>query len=293
MQIDVKNLRLEYADTVALDGLTLSLPSGGIHGLLGRNGSGKTSLLSILAGFRKQTSGEVLVNGEPVFENARIVRDIALIRESGDTVEGSEKVSEALRYADYLRPNWDADYAGVLLEKFEISAKSKLDSLSRGKQSAVGVMLGLASRAPLTMFDETYLGMDAPSRYLFYDEILQEYMSHPGRTFLLSTHLIDEVSRIFNRVTIIDRGRTLINEDIGTLLARGAALTGPAERVRELTMARRVIGERALGGTKSVMVYDDLDDALRTRARASGVTLEPLDLQDLFVYLTGPTGDGR
>lgn len=290
MQIDVKDLRLEYGDTTALDGVTLTIPSGGIHGLLGRNGSGKTSLLSILAGFRKHTSGEVLIHGEPVFENARIVRDIALIRESGDTVEGSEKVSEALRYAAYLRPDWDADYAESLLEKFEVSTKSKIDSLSRGKQSAVGVALGLASRAPLTMFDETYLGMDAPSRYHFYDEILHAYMEHPARTFLLSTHLIDEVSRIFNRVTIIDRGQVLINEEIDTLLARGAALTGPAERVRNLTMARRVIGERVLGGTISVMVYDDLDEALRTRARASGVTLEPLDLQDLFVFLTNQEG---
>ena len=92
MQIDVRDLRLEYGDTVALDGVTLSIPSGGIHGLLGRNGSGKTSLMSILAGFRNPTAGNVLIDGEPVFENASVVSNIALIRESGDTVEGSEKV---------------------------------------------------------------------------------------------------------------------------------------------------------------------------------------------------------
>lgn len=293
MQIDLRDLRLEYGGTVALDSVTLSIPSGGIHGLLGRNGSGKTSLMSILAGFRKHTSGEVLVDGEPVFENARIVRNIALIRESGDTVEGSDRVSEALRYAAYLRPNWDAEHAAALLDKFEVSTTSKLDSLSRGKKSAVGVMLGLAARTPLTMFDETYLGMDAPSRYVFYDEVLQGYIVDPTRTFLLSTHLIEEVSRIFNRVTIIAEGRVLLNEDIETLRIRGAAMTGPVDSVRELARTRNVIGERSLGGTMSLMVYDDLDDGVRTRARASGVTLEPLDLQDLFVYLTGSEKQSR
>lgn len=283
--IEIRAVTQQFGEVVALDNLDLKLEGQKIIGLLGRNGSGKTTLLSILAGFRKQTSGDVMINGQPVFENAAVVRDIALIREAGDTVEESEKVKEALRFAEYLRPNWDMDYAKQLLERYEVSENSKLDQLSRGKRSAVGIALGLASRASLTMFDETYLGLDAPSRYVFYDEILRDYMEHP-RTFILSTHLIEEVSRIFEEVVIIDRGKVLLHDDSASLQARGMAITGPQDRVDAFIAGRTVIGERQLGRTKSAMLYGHLTRTDQEHAREAGLELEPLDLQDLFVYMT-------
>lgn len=289
MRIETRQLTQQFGETTALDSLDLTLEGNKIIGLLGRNGSGKTTLLSILAGFRKPTAGEVLVNGEPVFENAHIVRDIALIREGGDTVEESEKVSEALRFAEYLRPNWDKELAGQILERFEVPVKSKLDQLSRGKRSAVGIALGLAARAPLTMFDETYLGLDAPSRYVFYDLVLQDFMEHP-RMFILSTHLIEEVSRIFEEVAIIDHGKLLIHDESDALLARGVAITGPQDAVDAFITGRTVIGERQLGRTKSAMLYGMLQNGERDEAARAGLDLEPLDLQDLFVYLTEPKG---
>lgn len=289
-RIEVRDLTMTFGDVRALDGLSLSLDGGKIYGLLGRNGSGKTSLLSILAGFRKPTSGEVRVNGEPVFENPHVVRDIALIREDGDTVEESEKVEEALRYAEYLRPNWDKDHAEKLLDQFEVSKTSKLDQLSRGKRSAVGIALGLAARAPLTMFDETYLGLDAPSRFVFYDEILRDYMEHP-RTFVLSTHLVEEVSRIFEEVVIIDHGRLLIHDTTESLRLQGIAVTGAEQAVDAFAAGYTTIGERRLGRTKSVMVYGRLGDSEQRDARQAGLDLEPLALQDLFIHLTAPKGD--
>lgn len=283
--IETRQLTQQFGDVTALDDMDLRLEGNKIFGLLGRNGSGKTTLLSIIAGFRKQTSGDVLVNGQPVFENPRVVRDIALIREGGDTVEESEKVKEALRFAEYLRPNWDMDYARHILERYEVPESSRLDQLSRGKRSAVGIALGMASRSPLTMFDETYLGLDAPSRYVFYDEILRDYMEHP-RTFIISTHLIEEVSRIFEEVVIIDRGKVLLHDDSESLQARGTAITGPQDRVDAFIAGRTVIGERQLGRTKSAMLFGHLAAFEQDQARASGLDLEPLDLQDLFVYMT-------
>lgn len=289
-RIDIDRLTLRYGDVTALDGLSLSLEGGKIYGLLGRNGSGKTSLLSVLAAFRKPTSGDVRINGQPVFENQAITSQIAFIRESGDTVEDTEKVESAMRYAAYLRPNWDAEYAARLLERFEVPTKARIGSLSRGKRSALGIVLGLAARAPLTIFDETYLGMDAPSRYAFYDELLNDYMAHP-RTFIISTHLIEEVSRLFENVVIIDRGRLVVHDDVETLLDRGTAVTGPADVVDRFVNGYTVIGTRQLGRTKSAMVYGHLDPEQRAEARAAGLDLEPLALQDLFVHLTEPRGD--
>ena len=151
------------------------------------------------------------------------------------------------------------------------------------------MVLGLAARAPLTMFDETYLGMDAPSRQVFYDEVLADYMAYP-RTFVISTHLIEEVSAIFEQVTIIDRGRLLVQEETETLLGQGVAITGPAEVVDQHADGLTVIGMRQLGRTRSVMVYGALDAARRQEARAAGLEIEPLALQDLFIHLTTPKG---
>src|SRR5690606_31188223 len=187
----------------------------------------------------------------------------------------SEKVSEALRFAEYLRPNWDKELAGQILERFEVPVKSKLDQLSRGKRSAVGIALGLAARAPLTMFDETYLGLDAPSRYVFYDLVLQDFMEHP-RMFILSTHLIEEVSRIFEEVAIIDHGKLLIHDESDALLARGVAITGPQDAVDAFITGRTVIGERQLGRTKSAMLYGMLQNGERDEAARAGLDLEPL-----------------
>ncbi len=282
--IEVERLHQRFGDTVALDDLTFRL-DGGITGLLGRNGSGKTTLLSILAGFREPSAGSVRVGGEPVFERADVMERVCLIREGGDTVDGSERVSEALAVAAMMRPYWDADYAKHLLDRFRLSDRKKVGQLSRGQRGALACTLGLASRAPLTMFDEAYLGMDAPSRYVFYDELLEDFMAHP-RSIIISTHLIEEVSSLFEQVVIIDQGRLVLQDDSESLRSRGVTVLGPAEAVDRFVAGLTVLNERRLGSTKSAVVYGALDEAARGRAAEAGLELEPLPLQDLFVHLT-------
>ncbi len=290
MKVEVQAVTQRFAEITALNDLSFTLEGESIVGLLGRNGSGKTTLLSIMAGFRSPTSGRVLIDGEPVFEHADVVRRIALIREGGDTVDETEKVSEALRFAAWFRPNWNADMAGRLLDRFEVSQKSKLDQLSRGKRSAVGIALGLAAQADLTMFDETYLGLDAPSRYVFYDELLQDFMANP-RMFVISTHLIEEVSRILEDVVMIDRGALLLHDTAEHIAGQGVAVTGSTGSVARFVSGRRVIGERSLGRTTSSMIYGDLSDADAASATELGLEISPIDLQDLFVHLTTTSGE--
>src|SRR5690606_36920255 len=114
-----------------------------------RNGSGKTTLLSVLAAFRRPTSGTVRVAGEDPFENERLTSDICLIREGGDVV--SERVDRVLALARDLRPRWDDGYARRLVDRFEVPLHRPLSQLSRGQRAAVACILGLTSRAPLTM----------------------------------------------------------------------------------------------------------------------------------------------
>ena len=292
LDIEAKGLELRYGAVTALDDLSLHLTGGRIYGLLGRNGSGKTSLLSVLAGFRKASGGTVLVDGQPVFENPRVTRRVCLIRETGDTGDKDEKVADALSTAAHLRPSWDGDYADSLIDRFQIPRRKKLGELSLGQRSALGMTFGLASRAPVTLFDESHLGMDAPSRAAFHDELLADFMAHP-RTLVISTHLIDELSPLFEEVVIIDNGRLVLQEETEALRARGADVTGPAEAVDRFVSGHTVLRERQLGPTKSAMVYGGLDERDRRQARDAGLDLGPVALQDLFVHLTQPTGGPR
>ena len=114
LDIEVAGLRLRYGEVTALDDLSLTLGGGRIYGLLGRNGAGMTSLLSVLAGFRRPSGGTVRIDGQPVFENPRITRQVCLIRETGDTGDRDDRVRYALWTAARLRPGWDADHADAL-----------------------------------------------------------------------------------------------------------------------------------------------------------------------------------
>jgi ABC-2 type transport system ATP-binding protein len=284
--IEVNDLRLRYGDVTALDGLSFSLSGGKIYGLLGRNGSGKTSLLSVLAAYRRPTSGTVRIGGSEPFENAAVVRDICLIRESGDVYVG-ERISCVLTFARQLRAGWDVEYAARLLDRFGLSPRKRVQTLSRGQKSALGIVLGMASRAPLTMFDESYLGMDAPSRYAFYEELLADYVAHP-RTFVISTHLIEEVASMFEEVVIIDRGKLVAHEEAEALRSRGATVTGPADVVDTFVGGLTVLNEQRLGRVKNVTVFGSLNDDQVRAAAMAGLDLGPVSLQDLFVHLTVP-----
>lgn len=281
-------VRYDRDGTPALDHTNLTIPAGSITGLLGRNGAGKSTLLSLLAGFRRPTSGQVLV-GEPgeleaPYENPWATMNVQLIRESGD-VWADERVNSTLKHYADLRPGWDADLASEVLDRLEVDPSAKPQTLSRGKKSAVAAAIGLASRAPLTIFDEVYLGMDAPSRYAFYDLLLTDYAEHP-RTIVLSSHLIEEIERLFEYVAILDRGRTLLNEPAEDLRGRGTSMIGSEDLVEKFVNGRQVMARQQLGRTAQVTVLGAFDSAERAAATSAGVELGAVSLQELFVHLT-------
>ncbi|WP_067535746.1 ATP-binding cassette domain-containing protein [Nocardia crassostreae] len=295
--IAIERLSLRYPHTGAdvLHEVSLHLSEPRIVGLFGRNGAGKTSLLSVLAAFRKPTAGQVLLDGAPVWENSENTRRICFIRGGGDTVEHNwpeDRVADALAVANMLRPNWSAERAAELIAKFGLPQRTRLSELSTGQRSALGVVLGLAARAPVTIFDESHLGMDAPSRRMFYDELLREYTENP-RTFILSSHLIDEVGPLLEDVVILHEGRILLHEEAETLRGQGAAVTGPVDRVDAFVAGLRVLDQQQLGSTKRATVHGALDDGHLGAARAAGVVVEPLALQDLFIHLTASEGDRK
>jgi ABC-2 type transport system ATP-binding protein len=283
--IVLRDLTVRYGDTVAVDGLSLDLAPGKIYGLLGRNGSGKTSLLSVLASYRRPSSGTVTVGGVNPFENRQVMRQTCFIRDTLD-VPDNDRVATVLSFAADLRPSFDREYATRLLDTFGLPAGKRVSALSRGQRSSLGVVLGLAARTSLTLLDEVYLGMDAAARTTFYRELLADYLAHP-RTVILSTHLIEEAAELFEQVIIIDRGRLVLHEEADVLRGRGVTVTGPAAAVDTFVAGRTVLSEQSLGGVRAATLYGRLDDAEAARAEADGLTVGPVGIQELFVHLTG------
>jgi ABC-2 type transport system ATP-binding protein len=160
----------------------------------------------------------------------------------------------------------------------------RIKKLSRGQLSAVGVIVGLASRAPLTFFDEPYLGLDAVARQIFYDRLLEDFGEHP-RTVILSTHLIDEVSALLEHVLVIDDGKLIIDAGADALRGSATTVSGTSTAVDSFVGSRAVLHRESLGGLSSVTV-EKLDAADRAKAAATGLELGPVSLQQLIVRKT-------
>lgn len=209
--VDIAGLSYCFGSTVALADVTCAVRPGTITGLVGRNGAGKTTLAALVAALRPVQTGTVLVGGRPVWEDPDVTSRICLMRDKGAIVE-DERIGTSLRIAAMLRPHWDGEYALALLDRFEVPVRRKPQQLSRGKRSALGAAVALASRCELTIFDEVYLGMDAVARRMFYDELMADYIAHP-RTVILSSHLLDEVEDLMEDVIVLDRGRVVAAGD--------------------------------------------------------------------------------
>jgi ABC-2 type transport system ATP-binding protein len=280
---------MRFRDQVALDDVSAVLEQDTITGLLGRNGAGKTTLMQLLTGHRVPTSGRVEVFGGRPFENDAVLSQMAFIKE-GQRYPDHFRVRDALQAAAMLFPNWDDDLAQSLLRDFDLPEKRTIKKLSRGMNSAVGIIIGLASRAPLTLFDEPYLGLDAVARQLFYDRLLADYAEHP-RTVVLSTHLIEEIASLLERVLLIDRGRVLLDTDAESLRGEAVAVTGPAEAVERFAAGHRELHRERIGGSLRVTLTGARD------RYEPGLDFEPVSLQQLVVRATqghgGPVAAGK
>lgn len=282
--VELRHLTKTYKTTTALNDVSLSIEQDSIYGLLGRNGAGKTTLMSILTAQNFATSGEVEVFGENPYENARVLRRMCFVRESQKYPEDSN-AKHALANARLFFPHWDQALAEELVDEFRLPLKTTIKKLSRGQQSAVGVIIGLASRAEITFFDEPYLGFDAVARQTFYDRLIADYADHP-RTVVLSSHLIDEVADLIENVIVIDRGKIIIDESAEEVRNRAVNIVGDADAIARLVAGREVIHRQSLGRVASVTVLGRLSAVDYELIAEADLDLTPVSLQQLIVRST-------
>jgi len=282
--IEVKSLSKVYKDSTAVDNVSFSVEANKIYGLLGRNGAGKTTIMNMITAQLFATQGEIRVFGEHPYENISVIKQVCFIKE-GQKYPDLFTVRDVMETAADVYPNWDAEYAKELIDVFRLPMKRLVKKLSRGMLSAVGIIVGLASRAPITIFDEPYLGLDAVARELFYDQLIDDYTNYP-RTIILSTHLIDEVSRLLEHIIVIDGGKILLDTDTDELRGRTYNVIGEQSAVESFIQGREVIHREMLGSTVSATVMGTSEAAVKQEAKQAGLETTPVSLQQLIVHLT-------
>lgn len=288
---EVKGLTKSFGDVTVVHDVSFTLEANKIYGLLGRNGAGKTTIMHMMTAQLFPTSGELLVFGEAPYENNRVLSKICFIKES-QKYPDSFRVIDVIGLCPSIFPNWDQELASKLLYDFNLPLRRRIKKLSRGMLSSVGIIIGLASRAPLTIFDEPYLGLDATARNLFYDRLIEDYAEHP-RTIVLSTHLIDEVSQLLEHVIVIDGGKILLNEESDALRGRAYSVVGQRELVESFIAGHTIIDRQPLGGLLSATVLDNLTPHIQEQAASLGLDLSTVSLQQLIVHLTKRKSDRK
>jgi len=280
MNIKVNQLTKQYRQRKVLDEVSFELHGPAIIGFLGHNGAGKTSFLNILSGLVEQSSGSVEVDGKPVFNHAEIMKQICFIAETGN-FPLHVTVDQVLKMNKLFFPNWNEGLAEELLIQFSLNKRDKIKTMSKGMVSALGVITGLASEAPITIFDEPYIGMDASGRQLFYELLVEQQAIEP-RTFILSTHLIDEASNLFEDVLILHEGKLILHKPYEEIQSSIVKVKGRLEDIEAYVAGGTIIHRGQFMNEHIAVVMHDQPTAI-TQA---SLKLEAVKLQELLVLLS-------
>lgn len=278
--IEVKNTTKTFANVTALKNINLQFEENKIYGLLGRNGAGKSTLLNIITNRIFPDSGQVLIDGETAFENDHAQQKIYLMSEQ-NYYPDAMKIKDVFKWTREFYPSFDMENANKLTETFALNTAKQVKELSTGYNSIFKMIIALSVSVPYILLDEPVLGLDANHRHLFYKTLMENFNENP-RTFVISTHLIDEVANVIEDIIIIKQGEILKNQPCEELLAQGYTITGTAAAVDRFIASKDIIGFDSLGGLKTAYILGVVDK----NKVPSGLEISKLDLQNLFIQLT-------
>ena len=273
----------KYGKKEVLHKVDLELEPGKIYGLIGRNGAGKTTLLSIMSAQNPTTQGQVLLGETPVWENQEALKHIYFSREinPNSTVYSGLKVKEHLKIAAAYLPNWDQEMADRLVTLFHLDKKKRISKLSKGMAAMLTIVTALASKADFTFLDEPVAGLDVVAREQFYRLLVEEF-TESGRTFVVSTHIIEEVSDVFEEVIFLHEGEILLKENTQELLEHCVYVSGKTEAVEEAVKGKEIHARQVLGRSQGVMVRLKEEEQIHPDGQ---ITLQHMTLQKIFVSL--------
>jgi ABC-2 type transport system ATP-binding protein len=208
--VETHRLTRRFGAKVALDGVSLAVPRGGVFGLVGANGAGKTTLIRHILGLLRPTAGSVFVFGrDPIAEPVGVLSRIGYLSEEND-LPGWMRVGDLVRFSQAFYPAWDPAYAEELRKQFELDPAARVKDLSKGQRARAGLIVALAYRPDLLVLDEPSSGLDPIVRRDILGAIVRT-IADEGRTVLFSSHLLDEVERVADRVAMLQKGKLLFS----------------------------------------------------------------------------------
>lgn len=288
--IQANSCRKNYGKKDAIRNFTLSVPSEGIIGLIGRNGSGKTTFMKLCAGQLDVTSGTLKVFGAAPTDNLAVLSNVVYTCHNMP-YEKHLQLETILKSYSVMFENFDLEFASKLLHYFNLNPKTKYKSLSQGMGSIFNFICGLAARAPLTMFDEPVLGMDITVRKSAYEVLLRDFTEHP-RAIIISSHMLAELENILSDILLIDEGRLVLFENIDDLRESAYRVEGEIEAVENFIKGKRII-YRSNGLKAEAVVHEKFDETAGAEAGRLNLQTGPVRPEDLCVYLTKENKEGE
>lgn len=202
------NLEKNYGNKKVLKNINLTIPRGKIIGLLGKNGTGKSTLIKLVNDLLTPTSGEILVNGQPIgIESKKIISYLP----ERTYLDKSMTVDQVINYFKDFYDNFDSKKAYKLLKDLDLDTTQKLSKMSKGMQEKVQLVLVMSRKAELYILDEPLGGVDPATRDYILDTILTNF--NEGASVIISTHLISDIERILDEVIFIDKGKIILQSD--------------------------------------------------------------------------------
>jgi ABC-2 type transport system ATP-binding protein len=283
--VEIRRLTRQFGRMTALDDVSLRIPRGGVFGLIGANGAGKTTLIKHILGMLKAQTGAVRVFGlDPVENPVGTLGRIGYLSEDRDLPDWMT-VNELMQYTQAFFPTWEESYAEQLREMFDLDPKAKIKNLSRGQRARAGLLAALAHRPELLVLDEPSSGLDPVVRRDILGAIIRT-IADEGRTVLFSSHLLDEVERVADQVTIIHQGRLVLTATMDEIKDTHRRVTlrfrEPVERPPALVGAMSYSGK----GAEWTYICNGDSQQLKRAAEAIGATVvddSALSLDEIFV----------
>ena len=291
--IEVKKLVKTFDGFTALDSATLTVPKGAVYGLVGPNGAGKSTLLRHITGVYKQDSGQVLVNGVPVFENRHVKERIVSIPDDWFYYNQSTIREMAKLYAG-MYPQFDAGRFEKLRELFHLPEKKPIRRMSKGMQRQAAFWITMSCLPEYLVLDEPGDGLDPVMRRQVWQVLLDD-VSARGTTVLLSSHNLRELEDVCDHVGIMDKGKVLLERTLSDLQDNTVKLQVAYKTAEEPTLPTelQILHHSQVGRVLTYIMRGSSEEICRRMQITEPVLLEaiPLTLEEIFIYELGGADD--
>ena len=286
--IQVRELKKSFDGFEALRGLTLTVPRGAVYGLVGPNGAGKSTLIRHLAGIYRQDGGEVLVGGEPVYENPAVKARLAYIPDD-IFYYGAATVRDMKGFYRAMITAFSDERFEKLAEAFpELRPEQTMRRLSKGMQKQAAFWIALSCCPEVILLDEPVDGLDPVMRRQVWSLLLQD-VAERGTTVLVSSHNLRELEDVCDHVGIMDRGKMLLERPLSELQENMVKIQLALPDGRELPEDLEILHETRTGRLRQLILRGGAEELTNRLAACEPFFLDvlPLSLEEIFIYELG------